>query len=355
MPRLSAFAACLACLALLGGPALAAPDAPKCPVPAAGGPAAGSAAAKLGDKTITVGEVDTRIARELCNARVELAQKEAELRQQALEQLIAERLLEAEAEARGLAGVEALIEAEVVKPVAAPPEAEVKAFYEANQARMGGASLQDMAPRIAEHLTQEARQGRFEALVAGLRQKGKVRVTLEPFRMKVEAKGPAKGPANAPVTVVSFADYECPYCAKAADNLEEAAAQFPGKVRLVFRDFPLDFHPNAVPAAIAARCAGAQGKYYPMHDKLFADQQSLDPATFKAHAAALGLDAKAFDACFADPTHLAAIAADQAAGKALGVEGTPAFFINGIPLSGAQPPAAFVNLIRAELDRKAGK
>lgn len=337
---------------LAGGPALAAPD---CPVPARGGPAAKSAAATIGGEKVTVGEVDTRIADALCKARVELAQKEAELRQQAIEQLVAERLLEAEAKKRGLDGVEALVTAEVVEPVAAPPEAEVKAFYEANKARMGGASFEDMAPRIAEHLTQEARQGRFEALVAGLREKGAVKITLEPFRLSVEAKGPSKGPADAPVTIVSFADYECPYCARAAESLEEARAKFPNKVRIVFRDFPLDFHPNAIPAAIAARCAGAQGQYYAMHDKLFADQKSLDPATLKAHAEALKLDAAKFEACFGDPSHLAAIGADQAAGKALGVEGTPAFFVNGIPMSGAQPTAAFVAAIEAELARKKAK
>ncbi len=343
-------AAALACLISFAGlsPSLAAPE---CPVPARGGPAADSAAATIGGQKITVAEVDARIAGELCKARVELAQKEAELRQQSTEQLIAEKLLEAEAKARGLAGVEALIAAEVVEPVSAPPDAELKAFYEANKARMGGASYDDMAPRIAEHLTGEARQARFEALVTGLRARSGVKLTLEPFRMKVEAKGPAKGPADAPVTIVSFADYECPYCAKAAASVAEAAAKFPGKVRLVFRDFPLDFHANAVPAAIAARCAGAQGKYYAMHDLLFADQQSLDPATFKAHAATLKLDAAKFDACFADPAHMAAINADHEAGKALGVEGTPAFFFNGIPLSGAQPAAAYEALIQAELDR----
>lgn len=340
-------AAALALFALSAAPALAGPTCPAIP-----SPAAKSTAAKIGGETVTVADVDARVADQLCKARIELAKKEAELRQQALEELVAERLLEAEAKARGLAGVEALIEAEVVKPVAAPPEAEVRAFYTANQARMGGASFDDMAPRIAEHLTGEARQGRFDALVEQLREKAKVRVTLEPFRLPVEAVGPARGPADAPVTIVSFADYECPYCARAAESLEAAAAQFPGKVRVVFRDFPLEFHANAVPAAIAARCAGAQGKYYAMHDKLFADQKSLDPATFKGYAEALGLDGAKFDACFSDPKHLAGISADQQAGKALGVEGTPAFFVNGIPLSGAQPTAAFVAAIRAELERK---
>lgn len=339
----------LALLAVLLGASSAA-AAPTCPITA--GPKASAPAAKVGKATITVGELDARIAEQLCSARVELAKKEAELRQQAIEQLIAERVLEAEAKKRGLAGVEALIEAEVVGPAAAPGDAEVRAFYDENQARMGGASYEEMAPRIIGHLTQEARQARFEAFVGGLREEAAVRITLEPFRMPVDATGPAKGPAKAPVTIVSFADYECPYCARAAESLEAARVKFGDKVRIVFRDFPLGFHQNAIPAAIAARCAGAQGKYYEMHDKLFADQKSLDPATFKAHAAAIGLDGAKFDACFADPTHMAAIAADQAAGKALGVEGTPAFFVNGIPMSGAQPTAAFVAAIEAELARK---
>lgn len=345
MPRTLSALLIAAALAL---PAVAAADG--CPVTA--GPKAKAAAAVVAGQTITVGALDTRIADQLCKARVELARKEAELRQQALDQLIAERLLEAEAKARKLAGVEALIDAEVVQPVSAPAEAEIRAFYEQNQARMGGATFEQVSPQIAQHLTQQARQSRFEALVEGLREKAKVKVTLEPFRLPVEAKGPSRGPASAPVTIVSFADYECPYCARAAESLEAARAQFGDRVRVVFRDFPLEFHQNAVPAAIAARCAGAQGKYWAMHDKLFEDQRALDPPSLKAHAAAIGLDAAKFDACFADPQHLAAIAADQEAGKKLGVEGTPAFFVNGIPMSGAQPTEAFVAAIEAELARK---
>lgn len=346
--RLSLLAALGLALAALSAPQSAAAQACKIP----DGPKAKATVARIGKKAVKLSELDARIADELCKARTELAKKQAELRQQALDQLIAERLLKAEAKARKLDGVEALIKAEVIDGTPAPSDAQVQAFFAANQDQMQGATLEQIGPRIRGHLHDQARQATFDALVEGLRVKGKVTVSLEPYRVQVEAKGPSRGPQDAVVTIVEFSDYECPFCAKAAASVEEARALFPDHVRVVMRDFPLDFHPNAVPAAIAARCAGAQGKYYEMHDKLFANQKQLDPATFKAHAQALGLDLGAFDACFADPQQLAAVAADHKAGAAVGVEGTPAFFVNGVPLGGAQPTSKFIELIEAELRRK---
>ncbi|MCB9542294.1 MAG: thioredoxin domain-containing protein [Myxococcales bacterium] len=331
----------------------AAGAAEKCPLPPAQKP--GAVVARIGKTTVKLSELDAKLADDLCRLRVELAQKEADLRQRGLDQMVAERLIEAEAKKRGLADPEALIKAEVVDATPAPGDEEKRAFYAANQGQMGGATYEQIGPRIGEHLHQQARQARFDALVRRLRDEAKVETLLEPYRLPVAATGPARGPADAPITVVGFADYECPYCARAAESLAEAAAKFPGKVRIVFRDFPLDFHPNAVPAAIAARCAGAQGKYWEMHDLLFANQRALDATALRGHATALGLDGTKFEACMRDPAQIAAVAADEAAGKKLGVEGTPAYFVNGIPLSGAQPVEAFVTVFEQELARKGKK
>lgn len=342
----------LALLITLALPAAAA-AAERCPVPAAQKPA--TVVARIGATTVRLSELDAKITDDLCKLRVEHAQKEADLRRRTLDQMVAEKLIAAEAKKRGLAGSEALIQAEVVDATPAPSEAQARAFYTQNQNQMGGATYEQIAPRITEHLHQTARQGRFEALVARLRTEGNAQVLLEPYRLPVAATGPSRGPADAPITVVGFADYECPYCGRAAESLAEAAARFPGKIRIVFRDFPLAFHPNAVPAAIAARCAGAQGKYWEMHDALFANQKNLDTTALRGHATALGLDKPKFEACMADPAQITAVAADEAAGKKLGVEGTPAYFVNGIPLSGAQPVEAFVALFEQELARKGGK
>ena len=135
------------------------------------------------------------------------------------------------------------------------------------------------------------------------------------------------------------------------DSIDEVMKRYPGKVRLVFRDYPLSFHPNATPAAIAARCAGAQGKFWEMHKVLFRNQSGLTAENFTKWAGELKLNLEDFAKCSADPAIKAAVDADMQAGSAVGVNGTPAFFINGVSLSGAQPLEAFISTIDAELER----
>jgi protein-disulfide isomerase len=170
-------------------------------------------------------------------------------------------------------------------------------------------------------------------------------------RYRAEIQGaPTKGGKDAPVTIVEWADFQCPFCARAEATLAEIMAAYGDQVRLVWRDQPLPFHDHALPAALAARAAGAQGKFWAMHDKLYADQQRLDPATFEKYAGELGLDLTRFKAAFDSKKLKAAIGADAAAGKKIGAMGTPAFFINGKFLSGAQPFEAFQGKIDAELE-----
>ncbi|MCA9538567.1 MAG: thioredoxin domain-containing protein [Myxococcales bacterium] len=311
------------------------------------------AVAKIDGKTVTLADLDARIADELCKVRMTFEMRQAELRGQALDGLVAERLLAAETKKRGLAGPDALIEAEVIKPVPPPDDAAVKAFYDQHQDRVGGADLASIGPQIRDHLWQEAHKARFDVFIRQLEKDWKVARTLPVFRLPVEATGPSRGPANAPVTIVAFADFECPYCARAAGVVESVRQRYGDKVRLVFRDFPLEFHQNAVPAAIAARCADAQGKFWPMHDALFSEHRNLTPPALRGLAEQLKLDLARYDACLADPRNSAGIEADRDAGMKVGVEGTPAFFINGVPLHGALPEEAFVAAIDAELARQA--
>jgi protein-disulfide isomerase len=191
--------------------------------------------------------------------------------------------------------------------------------------------------------------------VNGLRQKHNAQDLLEPPRVKVDASGFAKGPKDAPITIVEFADYECGYCSRAMESINQVMAKYPGKIRLVYRDFPLEFHQNAVPASIAARCAGAQSKFWEMHTKLFENQSGLTVENFTKWAGELGLDMTKFDACSKDQMVMASIQADIQAGSSLGVSGTPAFFVNGVSLSGAQPPEAFIKIIDRELARLKNK
>jgi protein-disulfide isomerase len=160
---------------------------------------------------------------------------------------------------------------------------------------------------------------------------------------------PMRGPRDALVTLVVFSDYQCPFCGRVEPTLAQVMDAYKGTVRMVWKDYPLPFHAHALQAAQAARAAGAQGKFWEMHDRLFANQQSLDPAGLEKHAEALGLDMTRFRAALDGQKERAGALADQQQGATAGVTGTPAFFINGIRLAGALPFESFKAIIDAQL------
>ena len=170
------------------------------------------------------------------------------------------------------------------------------------------------------------------------------------------ANAPVKGNANAPVTIVEFSDYQCPFCERAYQTLKQIDTEYikTGKVKLVYMDFPLGFHEQAQKAAESVRCfrkikGNSDAAYYLYHDKIFGNQASLNEASLKQWARDLGANGAQFDACFDSNEFADEVQADAAYGAQLGVSGTPAFFINGVPLEGAQPFAAFKQVIDAQL------
>jgi len=165
---------------------------------------------------------------------------------------------------------------------------------------------------------------------------------------------PYLGEDDAPVTIVEFSDYECPFCTRFYSNtLPELKKTYidTGKVKFVYRDFPLGFHKQAVPAAVAVNCAGEQGKYFEYHNKIFdsGGAGGKGESDYKRWAKELNLDLAKWEKCTSDPKQAAEIQADMRDGSAAGVTGTPGFIINGKLLSGAQPFAAFERIIEAEL------
>ena len=162
---------------------------------------------------------------------------------------------------------------------------------------------------------------------------------LEPLRFPVEVAGfPARGPEDAPVVIVAFSDFECPYCSRVIPTLEHVVETYGDQVRLVFRQFPLNnIHPNAQKAAEASLCANDQGKFWEMHDLMFKEQKSLE------------LDVEAFNECIDSSKYAETVMSDLKAGGQVGVTGTPALFINGRFLSGAQPFEQLAAVIDAEL------
>lgn len=166
---------------------------------------------------------------------------------------------------------------------------------------------------------------------------------------------PAQGPKNAPITIVEFSDYQCPYCQLwHTEVLPRLMAEYAGKIRFIYRDFPLSGHPEAQPAAEAANCAGDQEAYWEFQDAIFSNQYGYGRSAYEQYASDLGLDADEFTACLDSRRHQAEVMADYSDGLRLGVQSTPTFFINGTQIVGAQPYETFQRFIDGEL-AKAGQ
>ncbi|MFE8600437.1 thioredoxin domain-containing protein [Archangium violaceum] len=322
------------------------------PTAASGEPSPDTVVATYGDgQKITFGDLNDRIKDQLSN----LDKQKQQLRKQGLEGLVVERLVQAEAKKRNLTE-EQLIKAEVDDKIPQPPEAELKKMYEEAKERLPpGTTYEQVKPQIVDFLSGSKKQERAREFFAELKKNANVQLTLpEPPRERktVAATGAAKGPENAPITIVEFSDFQCPYCSRANESVEQVLKAYPNQVRLVFRHFPLDFHQQAPKASEAALCAQDQGKFWEMHDKLFANQKALEVPALKGYAKELSLDTGKFDKCLDSGEKGSIVQADLAEGKKVGVNGTPAFFINGILLSGAQPFDEFKSVIDAELQAK---
>jgi len=163
------------------------------------------------------------------------------------------------------------------------------------------------------------------------------------------AGSPVRGPVDAPVTIVEFSDFQCPYCLKAHPTLTRLLEEYPEKVKLVFKHFPLSFHKEAVNAHRAVVAAGEQGKFWQMHDLILSEVKDLSTQKMMAHAATLGLEREAFETVFNSDKAQGLIDRDMEQGRQVGVRGTPAFFINGQYMAGAQPYTVFKQAVDAAL------
>jgi len=297
---------------------------------------------------ITAAELEERVGNRLARIR----QEEYETRRQALDEIIADRLLEKEAKRRGIS-VKDLMRDEVDNQVKEPDPAYVQNLYEQNHARFASRPKEKALADIRDLLKNRDREERRAALSKSLRAKSEVKVALEAPRtaVAVPASAPTLGPDGAPVTIVQFADYQCPFCHRAQGTIEQILSRYPGKVQLVHRDFPLDGHPQAFPAARAARCAGEQGKFWDYHRSLMTDKGPMDDVDLKARAQVLKLNPGAFAACLASDRFDAAIRASLDEGMRAGVNATPSYFVNGRLLAGALPFEEFQQVVDAELSR----
>ncbi|HLA77803.1 MAG TPA: thioredoxin domain-containing protein [Vicinamibacteria bacterium] len=314
--------------------------------------AASPTVATLDGGPISEAELDSLGGSRLFQARNQLYTT----KRQILEEAVNKRLVERLAGERGMTA-EALLKAEVTDKVAPLTEEDKKAFYEANKARFGTVAEAEALKQIGDNLPRQKENDRRREFFAEIRAKAQVKILLEPPRVAVDpTDDPALGPQDAPVTLVMFSDFQCPYCSKTAPVLHRLAEKYGSKLRIVFRDFPLlQIHKDAAKAAEAATCAAEQGKFWEMHDKLFANQGALQVDALKKRAAELGLDTAAFDGCLDSGKHTAEWQQDTADAQRYGVTGTPAAFVNGRLLAGAVPIDGYTQVIDEELDFAAAK
>jgi protein-disulfide isomerase len=268
--------------------------------------------------------------------------------------MIGEYLIDQEAKRRGVTS-EQLLAQEL--PGRTPPvsDTDLETAYAQMKSQMNGATLDQVRPALKSYLERQRRSEAHDQLVEELKAKATgIDVLLDPPRYTVAttADDPVRGPADAPVEIIEFSDFQCPFCGRVKPTLDRLRKQYEGRIKIVFRNFPLtSIHPQAYSAAEAAECARRQGKFWEYHDALFANQRALTPDDLKKHAADLGLDTAAFAACLDGGQAKARVDADLDAAQALGLTSTPAFFVNGRFLSGAQPYEAFDKIVLEELKR----
>ena len=280
------------------------------------------------------------------------ARAEHDAIREAMERVLEGKLLTLEAAEQGISK-EQLIEREIRQKIEDPTEDEIDLVYEMNRARINRPK-EDVEDQIKRFLRERSESEIRDAFMRQLEQKHNVVRNLEPLRFDVKTAGrPSLGPAAAPVKLVLFSDFECPYCRDFSDTLTEVSEKYGDKVQLVFRQFPLNnIHPNAQRAAETSLCAHDQNRFWKTHDILFENQRELTEENILMQVMLLdGFDIGKFRECLASGRHKPEIQEDIRAGLAAGADSTPTLFINGIYLSGGQPYEAVASIIDRELKK----
>src|SRR5258708_15633941 len=281
-----------------------------------------------------------------------LRNQEYEIKRKALDNLIEQRMLEVAAKKKGLT-TDKLLDQEVNSKIPDPTDAELEGYYMGLKVK---APFADVRTQLRDGYKQAKIQQVRQEYLKTLRADSNVVVLISAPRVEV-AYDPARlrGNPKAPVMIVEFSDYQCPYCHQVEPTVKEVLTKYGDKVSLSYRDFPLTaIHSQAMIAAEASRCAEEQGRFWEYHDQLFTASQ-LEKDSLIEYAHNLKLDDKQFDSSLTSKKDKADIDKDEKEGRKAGVSGTPGFFINGVALSGAQGQDAFTRVIDDELARKSNQ
>jgi len=298
-------------------------------------------------------DLDKDVHRRMDDLENESAQRKFHLLWAGAESVVADRLIAKEA-ARRRVSVDDLRQAEIAAKVALPSDEDLKKVYD-EQVASSGVPFEQASAYIRSQLMTERMELQERSFVEQLRAGADVRYTLpvpELPRFAVETgAGPSLGPPEAKVTLVEFSDFQCPYCARASAMVRRLRELYPKALRVEFREFPLQQHPEARAAAEAARCADEQGKFWEFHDLLFANQRAQKTDDLERYGSEAKLDLVAWKSCLASGRAQKAVRAAEDAGRRNNVAGTPALYINGIKLVGLLPMPLLQSLIDNELRR----
>ena len=297
--------------------------------------------AEVGGQKLTLGDLQQQQGGKLLQAKYQYYMNQ----RKALDQLINDKLIEIEAKNRHLSS-DQLLNTVVYKDLKDPTEDQLQVYYEGMESTESYEAIHD---RVLEHIRALRREKARTAYVTQLRSNASVQVLLAPPFAEVDLKEAyAYGAKNPPVTLVEFADYECPYCQKITPELKKLEKEYGDQLAVVYKDFPLPMHHTSQKAAEAARCAGEQGKFWEYHDVLFYSKQ-LQVAELKADARVLKLDGDRFDKCLDDGAETAPVKKSLEEAEKLGLTGTPSFFVNGHFFSGAADYTVLKEMVDLQL------
>jgi protein-disulfide isomerase len=306
------------------------------------------AVAMIGEEVITESELEALAGPSLVALRQQIYQaKVAQLEAEIYQRLV-----------RDAAAAEGVTEAEyrrmrVDQMVGEPDEGEIVKVMSQYRSQLAEDDLQARA-QIEQALRQREMQRLSAELKDTLFAEAGVRILLSPPRVEVAIPDgtPTRGTSGAPIVMVEYTDYQCPFCSRVQPTLEALMERYEGKVLHVFKNLPLPNHPQAQLAGEAALCAHDQNKFWEFHDWLFANQRTMNRDGMVAAAGELGIDGEAFTACIDAGVHRARVRSDMNEARSFGITGTPGFLVNGRVISGAQPLEEFEAVFDEELERR---
>lgn len=305
-------------------------------------PDAGQVVAKVSGDNLTIADLQQKEGGKLLQAEYQYYLNE----RKALEELIDNQLLQDQARRENIT-LDQLLKNEVYKNVKDPTEDQLQVYYEGLDTQEPYSAVRE---DVLQHIRELRRNKARAAYVENLRKEARINIMLLPPSADVDiAKAAANGSLNAPVVLVEFADYECPYCQKVNPQIQQLKKEYGNNLTIVYKDFPLPMHHGSEKAAEAARCAGEQGKFWLYHDVLFYSRQ-VEVDALKEHARVLNLDTEKFDTCLDSGAESAAVKKDLEEAKSLGLTGTPSFFVNGHFFSGVVDYAALKDMVNQQMN-----